>query len=75
MIQDFSKWFSPIKQMNVKHADLYINRHDACYNDYGLKQSAIWPTNTLCITIAANIAETGILPTQCVSQIALWFQC
>ena len=50
-----------IQTGDVKNADLYINSHNACYNDYGLKQSAIWPKNTLCITIAANIAETGIL--------------
>src|SRR5712691_2780237 len=30
-------------------------------NDAGLAQSKIWPTGTLCITIAANIAETAIL--------------
>jgi type I restriction enzyme, S subunit len=26
-----------------------------------LAQSKLWPEGTLCITIAANIAETGIL--------------
>jgi type I restriction enzyme S subunit len=31
------------------------------YNDVGLAQSAMWPTGTLCVTIAANIADTGIL--------------
>ena len=31
------------------------------YNDVGLRQSAIWPKGTLCITIAANIADSGIL--------------
>ena len=30
-------------------------------NDVGLAQSKLWPKGTLCITIAANIAETGIL--------------
>ncbi|MBD2809726.1 restriction endonuclease subunit S [Xenorhabdus sp. Vera] len=45
----------------VKAADLYIRTHDTCYNDFGLAQSAIWPKNTLCITIAANIAETALL--------------
>ncbi|OMH27841.1 restriction endonuclease subunit S [Motiliproteus sp. MSK22-1] len=45
----------------VKSADLYIRTHEACYNDFGLAQSAIWPENTLCITIAANIAETALL--------------
>lgn len=31
------------------------------YNDFGLQQSRLWEKNTLCITIAANIAETGFL--------------
>ena len=31
------------------------------FNDVGLAQSAMWPTGTLCITIAANIADSGIL--------------
>jgi len=31
------------------------------YNDLGLAQSTKWPKGTLCITIAANIADSGIL--------------
>ena len=31
------------------------------YNDAGLAQSMLWPEGTLCITIAANIADSGIL--------------
>ena len=31
------------------------------YNEVGLTQSAKWPKGTLCITIAANIADSGIL--------------
>lgn len=31
------------------------------YNDFGLAQSRSWGKGTLCITIAANIAETGFL--------------
>ncbi len=31
------------------------------YNDFGLKQSQLWPQRTLCITIAANIADSAIL--------------
>jgi restriction endonuclease S subunit len=31
------------------------------YNDFGLAQSRAWGKGTLCITIAANIAETGFL--------------
>ncbi|EAT8926317.1 restriction endonuclease subunit S [Salmonella enterica] len=45
----------------VKQASLYLNNHHSCYNEFGLSQSEIWPKNTLCITIAANIAETALL--------------
>lgn len=31
------------------------------YNDVGLAQSRMWPKGTLCLTIAANIADVGIL--------------
>lgn len=31
------------------------------YSEFGLQQSRLWPRGTLCITIAANIAETAIL--------------
>lgn len=33
----------------------------ATYSEHGLAQSKLWPAGTLCITIAANIAKTGIL--------------
>ena len=46
---------------DVKAANLYITKNDSYYNDFGLKQSKLWPAGTLCITIAANIAETAIL--------------
>lgn len=45
----------------IKSANLYINNHSATYNEFGLQQSKLWEKNTLCITIAANIAETAIL--------------
>ena len=38
-----------------------IETYSSLYNDVGLAQSAMWPTGTLCITIAANIADSGIL--------------
>lgn len=38
-----------------------INTHKSAYNDFGLAQSRMWDKGTLCITIAANIAETGFL--------------
>ena len=46
---------------DVKVANLYITKNDSYYNDFGLKQSKLWAAGTLCITIAANIAETAIL--------------
>jgi type I restriction enzyme S subunit len=45
----------------VKEANLYISKHEATYNEFGLAQSQLWQENTLCITIAANIAETALL--------------
>jgi len=38
-----------------------ITTYAQTYSDAGLAQSRLWPVGTLCITIAANIAETGIL--------------
>lgn len=46
---------------DVKHAGLYLNSHSQTYNEEGLAQSKLWPAGTLCITIAANIADTCIL--------------
>jgi type I restriction enzyme, S subunit len=38
-----------------------IQSYTQTYSEKGLAQSRMWPAGTLCITIAANIAETGIL--------------
>ena len=38
-----------------------ITTNKSYYNDFGLQQSRMWNKGTLCITIAANIAETGFL--------------
>ncbi len=38
-----------------------VRTHSAVYNDTGLRQSMLWPAGTMCITIAANIADSGIL--------------
>ena len=46
---------------DIKHAGLYLNQYSQTYSEAGLKQSRLWPAGTLCITIAANIAETSIL--------------
>lgn len=58
----FEKGKYPLIQTGeIKDANLYITSHINTYNDFGLKQSKLWPKNTLCITIAANIAETALL--------------
>ena len=46
---------------NVKRAGLYLRDYEQTYSEAGLAQSKLWPVGTLCITIAANIAETSIL--------------
>ncbi len=46
---------------DVKAAELYLREFTQTYSDTGLAQSKLWPTGTLCITIAANIADTAIL--------------
>lgn len=38
-----------------------VKTYTSKYNEHGLRQSKLWPKGTLCITIAANIAETGFL--------------
>jgi len=38
-----------------------VSTYSQQYNDLGLAQSRVWRKGTLCITIAANIAETGFL--------------
>ena len=50
-----------IQTADVKAAGLYLNEYTETYNDKGLAQSKLWPAGTLCITIAANIADTTIL--------------
>lgn len=45
----------------IKDANLYITHHEKEYGEFGLKQSKMWEAETLCITIAANIAETALL--------------
>lgn len=46
---------------DVKHAGLYMTEYTQTYSEDGLAQSHMWPAGTLCITIAANIADTAIL--------------
>jgi len=44
-----------------KSSNYEIMTCSSYYNDLGLQQSRLWFKGTLCITIAANIAETGFL--------------
>lgn len=50
-----------IQTGDVANSDGYIRSYKSTYSELGLKQSKMWPAGTLCITIAANIAKTGIL--------------
>jgi len=45
----------------AKQTNYQIKTCGSYYNDVGLQQSRLWEQGTLCITIAANIAETGFL--------------
>lgn len=46
---------------DIRNADTFISHASSSYSEAGLAQSRLWPTNTLCITIAANIGKTAIL--------------
>ena len=50
-----------IQTGDVKAAKRYITTCAKKYGNFGLQQSKLWPKGTLCITIAANIAETAFL--------------
>ncbi len=50
-----------IQTGEVSNAGTYITTSTQTYSDLGFAQSKLWPVRTLCITIAANIAQTGIL--------------
>lgn len=50
-----------IQTGEVANCGGYIRSFQNTYSEFGLRQSKLWPKGTLCITIAANIAKTGIL--------------
>lgn len=50
-----------IQTGEVTNAGLYITSYHNTYSELGLRQSKMWKAGTLCITIAANIAQTAIL--------------
>ena len=50
-----------IQTGEVREARKYVSTFENTYSEAGLAQSKLWPKGTLCITIAANIAELAIL--------------
>lgn len=50
-----------IQTGDVRRSTHLITEYSQTYNERGLAQSKLWPKGTICITIAANIAETGVL--------------
>ncbi|MEK9943292.1 MAG: restriction endonuclease subunit S, partial [Gammaproteobacteria bacterium] len=50
-----------IQTGDVANSGGYITTYKTTYSEVGLKQSKKWTKGTLCITIAANIANTGVL--------------
>lgn len=50
-----------IQTGDVANSGGHITKYAATYSEAGRAQSKLWPKGTLCITIAANIAKTGVL--------------
>ncbi len=50
-----------IQTGDIRKASHIITAYTQTYSKFGLEQSKLWPKGTLCISIAANIAETTIL--------------
>ena len=50
-----------IQTGDVANSGGRIKRFSTTYSEAGLAQSRLWKAGTLCITIAANIARTGVL--------------
>lgn len=46
---------------DIKSAGFHLSEYTQTYSEAGLAQSKLWEPGTLCITIAANIAESAIL--------------
>jgi len=46
---------------DIKAAGFHLTEYTQTYSEDGLAQSKLWEPGTLCITIAANIAENAIL--------------
>jgi type I restriction enzyme S subunit len=58
----FNPGIYPLVQTGeVARAGTVIREYHSKYSELGLSQSKLWPQGTLCITIAANIADSAIL--------------
>lgn len=58
----FNPGIYPLVQTGeVARAGKYVEEAHSYYSEFGLAQSRLWPKGTLCITIAANIADSAIL--------------
>ncbi len=58
----FEEGYMPFIQTgDVKAASNTITEFSTMYGDFGVSQSKVWKSGTLCVTIAANIAETAFL--------------
>lgn len=50
-----------IQTGDIARANGLVTSYTQTYSEIGLAQSRLWPKGTLCITIAANIADTALL--------------
>ncbi|GGO89657.1 hypothetical protein GCM10011584_19640 [Nocardioides phosphati] len=50
-----------IQTGDIRNSSHRVTAHSQTYSELGLAQSKLWPRGTVCITIAANIAETAVL--------------
>ncbi|MBQ4553993.1 MAG: restriction endonuclease subunit S [Spirochaetaceae bacterium] len=54
-----------IQTGDIANADIYIYEHKQTLSEFGFQQSRLFPKDTLCITIAANIGKVAILTYDC----------
>lgn len=57
----FGEAYPFIQTGDIRNAEKIISSYLKSYNKVGLAQSKLWKKGTICITIAANIAESAIL--------------
>jgi len=45
----------------MRNSGTFLTAYTQTYSEAGRAQSKLWPKGTLCVSIAANIAESAIL--------------